>query len=201
MIYAAGSAGVAYLDGRALGQAGVRQDGSTPRIDLKLPSGTSTAASDFEGWLYVAPMLQVTAMLVTPGAVTVTVDRLNRVTGVVTTTSPAEPASPTAEIVLNYAPLEETTVTIVLSNNDGTSTGVGTDVSVPKTVTIPAGQASATIPINVVGNPGAGTTLNFNISATVGAKLGVEYLANGSFSVTGVAPPPPLISTTRPIAS
>ena len=200
MIYAKVSAGVAYLDGRALGQPGVRQDGSTRRIDLKLPSGTSnTAASDFEGWLYVAPMLQVTAMLVTPEAVAVTVDRLNRVTGVVTTTSPAEPVSPTAEIVLNYAPLEDTTVTIILSNNDGTSTGVGTVVGVPATATIGAGQASATIPINVVGNPGVGT-LNFNIAATVGAKLGAEYLANGPFSVTGVAPPPLLTPTPRPIA-
>ena len=210
LIYAAGSAGVAYLDGRALGQAGVRQDGS-PRIDLKLPSGAATAASDFEGWLYVAPMLQTIALLVTPEEVAMTVDSLDRVTSVLTTTSPPEPANPTAEIVLNYAPLTDTTVTLTLSNNDGTGTGVGTVVSLPgggtvqdgqmsATVTIQAGQMPAPIPINVVGNPGAGTTLNFNISATVGPKLGVEYLANAPFSVTGATVPPLPKPTQHPVS-
>ena len=31
----------------------------TPRISLQLPSGAGAAASDFEGWFYLAPILQV----------------------------------------------------------------------------------------------------------------------------------------------
>jgi hypothetical protein len=190
MIYAVGTTGSAYLDGQALGQPGVRQHTSTPRIDLKLPSGAGVAASDFEGWLYVAPMVRTTGVLITPTAVTVTVNFLNQVTGtVVTGSSPPAAASPTAEIVVNYPPLADTPVTINLSNKDGTTTGVGTVVSVQTSVTIPAGQTSVPIPINVVGNPGAGITLNFTISATTGMMLGGEYLVNGPFSVTGVAPP------------
>ncbi len=198
MIYAVGAAGTAYLDGRALGQPGRRQDRVTPRIDVKLPSGADTAASDFEGWLYVAPILRTTAVLITPGAVTVTVNFLNQVTGVVVTgSSPPQAAQPTAEIVLNYPPLTDTPVTIGLSNTDGSGTGVRNVASVPGTVTVPAGQTSVSFPISVIGNPGANTTLNFNISATVGIRLGAEDFANGGFSVTGVAPPPPPVP--RPI--
>jgi hypothetical protein len=197
MIYAVGAAGTAYLDGRVLGQPGTRQDGSTPRIDLKLPSGAGGTASDFDGWLYVAPILQTTAVLITPGAVSVTVNFLNQVTGVVVTgSSPASAATPTAEVVLNYPPLVETTVTIGLSNTDGSSNGVGNIVSVPSTVTVPVGQTTVSFPISVIANPGA-STLNFNISVTVGVRLGGENLANGTFSVTGVVPPPPVI--TRPV--
>lgn len=196
MIYAVGAAGTAYLDGRALGLPALRQDKVTPRIDLMLPSGAGTAASDFEGWLYVAPMLQTTALLITPGAVTVTVGRLGQVTGVVVTgSSPPAAADPTAEIVLNYPPLTAATVTLALSNTTGATTGVGNVVSIPSTVAIPAGQSSVSVPISVIGNPGASTTLNFNISATVGMILGGELLVNASFAVTGVAPPtPPVVS-------
>jgi hypothetical protein len=191
MIYAVSTTGSAYLDGQALGQPGVRKHSPTPRLDLKLPSGAGVAASDFEGWLYVAPMVRTTGVLITPPAVTVTVNFVNQVTGVVVTgSSPPAAASPTAEIVVNYPPLADTPVTINLSNNDGTTTGVGTVVSVQASVTIPAGQTFVSIPINVVGNPGAGITLNFTISATTGMMLGGEYLVNGAFSVTGVAPPP-----------
>jgi len=190
MIYTTASAGQVYLDGRALGQPGVRQDGVTPRLALRLPSGSGLLASDFEGWLYVAPILQTTAVLITPGAVTVEVGFLGRVTGVVVTgSSPPQPANPTAEIVVNYPALEDTTVTIGLTNADGSMNGVNTIVSIqPSTVTIPSGQTSVTVPINVVGNPGINTTLNFNISATVGNTPLGEWFANGTFSVTGAAP-------------
>jgi len=41
-----------YVDGQALGQRGLRADG-TPRIDLQLPSGDRRRASDFESWFYI----------------------------------------------------------------------------------------------------------------------------------------------------
>lgn len=41
-----------YVDGQALGQSGLRADG-TPRIDLQLPSGDRRRASDFDSWFYV----------------------------------------------------------------------------------------------------------------------------------------------------
>jgi Family of unknown function (DUF6519) len=189
MIYATSGTGQIYLDGRALGQPGVRQDGVTPRLDLRLPSDSGLMTSDFEGWLYVTPILQATATVITPGAVTVVAGILGRITGVVLTgSSPPQPASPTAEIVVSYPPLEDTTVTIGLTNTDGSTNGVNTIVSIQSTATILSGQTSVTVPINVIGNPGANTTLNFNISATVGTTPLGEWLANGTFSVTGVAP-------------
>jgi hypothetical protein len=194
IIYAAGPAGLAYLDGLALGQPGVRHDGVTPRIDLKLPSGAGVTATDFEGWLYVAPVLQVTGVTVTNPAVTVMVGPL-RVTGVfVTGSSPPEVVSPDAVITVSYPVIADTTVTIVVLNTDGSGNGVGTIVSVPGTATIPRGQTSVTIPVSVVGNPGIGPTgapivLSFTITASVVPQIGRAVAATAAtpFSVTGVA--------------
>jgi multidrug efflux pump subunit AcrA (membrane-fusion protein) len=84
---------------------------------------------------------------------------------------------------------------------------VGNIVTMPASAAIPAGQTTVTVPISVVGNPGAGTTLTFNVSATVPMLTGGSLLANGTFTVTGVAPPPvpvlgnPLGGPGSPIAS
>ena len=196
MIYADGPAGRAYLDGLALGQPGVRQDGVTARIDLKLPSGASLTATDFEGWLYVAPVLQVTEVTVTNPAVTVMVD-LVRVTDVfVTGSSPPQVVSPDVVITVSYPVIADTTVTIVVLNTDGSGNGVGTIVSVPDTATIPRGQTSVTVPISVVSNPGLGptgspTVLSFNITASAVPQVGRPTVAATAppFSVTGVASP------------
>ena len=210
MIYAAEPAGLVHLDGLALGQpGGLRKDGVTQRIGLNLPSGAGLVASDFEGWLYLAPILQVMEVTtIIPGApppppppsVTVIVDVLNRVRGVFATgTSPSLTVTPVVEITVNYPVIADTTVTVVLSNADGTSNGVGDVVSLPGTGTgtISKGQVtSEPIPISVVSNPGpppagAQVTLSFNISASVSTQLGapVSAVTATPFSVIGVSPP------------
>jgi hypothetical protein len=183
MIYAAGAAGPVYLDGLALGQPGVRQD-NCQRIDLRLPSGAGVVASDFEGWLYVAPCLIVTKVTVTPPALTVSVGPGGQVRGtIVTGSSPPEAVTPTAVITVNYPALADATVTISVPP---TATGVTNIVTVPGTATILRGQTSVSVPISVVGNPGAGTTLNFSISASTTALFGGPVVATG-FWVTGAA--------------
>lgn len=185
MIYAAGAAGPVYLDGMALGQPGVRQD-DCQRIDLRLPSGAGLVASDFEGWLYVAPCLIVTGVTVTPHALTVTVGPTGQVTGtIVTGSSPPEAVTPTAVITVSYPAIANATVTISVPPTD---TGVTNIVTVPATATILSGQTSVSVPITVVGNPGAGTTLNFSISASMNPEAGGPVVATGGFSVTGAAP-------------
>jgi len=42
---------VIHLDGQAFARPGVQSDGTTPRVDLALPSGHGAKASDFESWL------------------------------------------------------------------------------------------------------------------------------------------------------
>jgi Family of unknown function (DUF6519) len=202
MIYAAGNGGVTYLDGRALGLPAVRSDGTTPRVDLQLPSGAGAPASDFEGWFYVAPILQATTVTPSYPAVTVIPARLGGVAGVSATGTPGA-VDLTAEITVSYPPIAAVTVTIGLTG----TTGVGNIVTMPASAAIPAGQTTVTVPISVVGNPGAGTTLSFNVSATVPMLTGGSLLANGTFTVTGVAPPPlpvlgnPLGGPPSPIAS
>jgi hypothetical protein len=164
--------------------AGVRQD-DCQRIDLRLPSGAGLVASDFEGWLYVAPCLIVTKVTVTPPALTVSVGPAGEVTGtIVTGSSPPEAVTPTAVITVSYPAIANATVTISLSPTD---TGVTNIVTVPGSATILSGQTSVSVPISVVGNPGAGTTLNFSISASATALIGGPVIATGDFSVTGAA--------------
>ena len=57
MIFASSPSGLIYLDGRAFGKPALRADGTTPRIALQLPSGSDAAASDLDGWFYLAPDL------------------------------------------------------------------------------------------------------------------------------------------------
>ena len=181
MIYYTGAAGPVYLDGLALGQPGVRQD-NCQRIDLRLPSGAGLVASDFEGWLYVAPCLTVSGVTVTPQAFTVAGSTIGEF--IVAAGSPPEQATPTAVITVNYPALAAATVTISLAP---TATGVTNIVTVPATATILRGQTSVSVPITVVGNPGAGTTLTFRISASLTAQFGGPVVATREFSVTGAA--------------
>lgn len=202
MIYAEGPAGLIYLDGLALGQPGTRQDGVTPRIDLKLPSGAGVVASDFEGWLYLAPILQVGVYINDPSDppdVTVMLGFLGQVTGwFVTGTSPAQvvsPGGPQAVIYVSYPVIADTTVTITVTNTDGSDTGVGSIVSVPATATILSGQSSVSVPIAIVGNPGvtaAGSpvVLSFNITASIALQIGrpSSFTTTTPLQVTGVPP-------------
>jgi len=204
MIYAEGPGGLIYLDGMALGRPGTRQDGVTPRIDLTLPSGAGQVATDFEGWFYLAPILQVGGVYITdpgdPPDVTVLVNEIGHVTGwFVTGTSPPQvvsPGGPQAVIYTNYPVIADTTVTISVSNAaDGSATGVGSIVSVPGTAVILRGQSSVYVPITIVGNPivaqtGNPTTLSFNITASVPVQLGRPSSATTitPLQVTGARP-------------
>jgi Family of unknown function (DUF6519) len=213
MIYAEGPGGLIYLDGMALGQPGTRQDGVTPRIDLTLPSGAGQVATDFEGWFYLAPILQVGGVYITdpenPPDVTVIVNPLSgQVTGwYVTGTSPEQvvsPGGPQAVIYVNYPVIADTTVTISVLNTDGSQTGVGSIVRIPDTYVIPRGQSSVSVPISIVGNPLVGdspTTLSFNITASVAVKNGRPSSATTAtpLNITGVAPGRRIFTSGTPV--
>ena len=46
---------VVNLDGQAFARPGVQADGTSPRVDLTLPSGHGAKASDFESWFNLGP--------------------------------------------------------------------------------------------------------------------------------------------------
>lgn len=189
MIFATGAAGPLYLDGRAFGQPALRRDGVTPRIGLQLPSGQDAVASDFDGWFYVAPTLQVVLLTVTYPNLTVVAGPGNNVTGVVVTGSkPPEDVTPTAVVRVNYPAIADATIALALVGEQG---GVGNVASIQSTVPIASGETSATVPITIVGNPGSGQTLNFTITATLGAAAGPASGASGTFTVTGAEPTQP----------
>ena len=191
MIFASGPI---YLDGQTYGQAALRQDGVTPRIDLRLPSGNEAVSSDFDGWFYLAPTLAVTSLSFNFGpppnqtvpGLTVVVDFLNRVTGVEATVNNAPQAvNPVVTIALSYPAVAPATVALALTG----TTGVGTVATIPASVSVPVGQASVSFPITVLTNPGQGNMYTFNITATLSAAALLGSSQAASFTVTGVAPP------------
>ena len=113
-----------YLDG-ALGNPGVRGDGATPRMDLTFPSGSAEEASNFTSWFFLAPTLTVASLTVQPAEVAFT------------PTLPTPP-SPVATLTVNYPVLADTAITLSVIPPPGTAAFV----TVPGTVTIPAGKAS-----------------------------------------------------------
>jgi hypothetical protein len=185
--------GQIFLDGQSFGQATVRADGTTPRIDLQLPSGNGEKASDFEGWFYVAPTLQLVSVTVNYPALTVVVDSDNVVTGV--QASPAAGAAPQtvtpqATVTVSYPVVADTTVDLALSG----ASGVGTVASIPSSVTVTRNRTAATFGISVLSNPGvddrgAGITLTFQITASLTSAVGPVGAQSTSFTVTGVEPP------------
>jgi hypothetical protein len=190
-IYCAANGGkLMYLDGRALGQAGTRPD-NTARIDLVLPSGSGTVASNFEGWFFLAPTLQVTSVTFDPSSnLTVQVGAFGQVTGVEVTGSTTT-VNPTAVVNLNYPAIAAATISLAL-----TGTGAGTVASIQATAPVAVGDASVSVPINILQNPGVtGTTPNtpsFTVIATLTSGVGSSS-ASANFTVTGVQPPPPIL--------
>ncbi|HZU10867.1 MAG TPA: DUF6519 domain-containing protein [Pseudacidobacterium sp.] len=175
-----------FLDGQSYGQAALRADGTTPRIDLQLPSGNDEKASDFESWFYVAPTLVLSSLTVNYPALTVVINANNQVTGVTAPNAAGapQPVVPQATLTVNYPAIADTTVSLALT---GTS-GVGTIASVPSTVTINRNTTSVSIPISVLGNPGANTTYTFQITASITSAVGLTSQLTASFTVTGVPP-------------
>lgn len=131
-----------YVDGHALGQSGIRADG-TPRIDLQLPSGNHRRASDFESWFYV--QLQIPpANLVGVSLSGSTVIAGNPLTGKLTLDFPA-PANG---------------VQVKLSSS-------ATQATVPATVSIPAGATQAPFTVTTTAAQLA-SSINVTITAAAG---------------------------------
>jgi hypothetical protein len=205
-IFASGSTGVSYLDGRALGRLGTRADGSA-RIDLKLPSGQGTLSSDLDGWFYLAPHLQIED-LSTNGPFTVVADFLNDVESVqAPVNNTPQTVTPQATIDLNYPPIAAaagTPVTLSLSLtgtsvSGGTVPSVSSMASVPASVPLVAGEATlGPVTISIFGNPGTTgnatpTTLTFELTATIALAGGLSTSQSTTFTVTGAPPPAPPI--------
>jgi hypothetical protein len=133
-----------YLDGQAVGQPGLRADGTTPRIDLVFPSGNGKQASDFESWFYLgaAPLLPTLASVsLSPSSIVAA----GNVQGTVTLTAPAAKGGATVNLT---------------SGNANVAT-------VPQNVTIATGQTQATFTVTVPKTPD-GTVPNVVITASLG---------------------------------
>jgi hypothetical protein len=189
-LFASGAAGPIYLDGRALGQAGTRADGVTPRVDLRWPSGTGAVTSDFESWFYLAPAQGADAVFVTPSSLTAISD--GRFIGVEQTGTTTGLITPTGTVDLLYDVIATpVTVSLTLTSDGGGSSpggtvGVGTIASVPASVTIQPGNSSATFTPTFAASPPANTTYTFTVTASVSTAVGGWTISStGTFTVAG----------------
>ncbi len=163
----AGASGPIYLDGRAFGQPGTRSDGTTPRIDLRFPSGDGSLASDLESWFYLAPPLGIRSLTLPSGAAFTAVVGANRTfAGVVPTGSTG--VTPVTEVdataTFNYPAAATTQLSVSVA---GPSSGAQY-VTAPATVTIMPGESSVAIPLTFSGGPPARSQpVTFNIEATM----------------------------------
>ncbi|MGB7547882.1 MAG: DUF6519 domain-containing protein [Terracidiphilus sp.] len=195
-VYSNAANGTIYLDGQSFGSTATRAADGAESISLQAPSGNAVKVSDFEGWFYLAPTVVIASVEIQGvedgnpqplSAVTVKVNIRGVMTGLQTSSGNATIAvsSVQALITLTYAPIADTTVTLTLSG-----TGVGTVVTVPATATIPAGQISAPVPINIQASPGAGVKDTITVDASVATALG-----NFSFNPPSGSQPPTLAIT------
>jgi hypothetical protein len=143
-----GSVVRSYLDGRTLGQDGVRA-GGTPRVDLLFPSGEGRRSSDFDSWLYVQlqlPPAHLVAVSIAPPLV----NAGTAATGTVTLDHPAPAAG----------------VTVTLASSSAA-------VVVPASVMVPAGATSATFNVTTAAAP---NTLSAIVTAAAtGATLTAPF--------------------------
>jgi Family of unknown function (DUF6519) len=162
----AGAAGPIYLDGRAFGQPGTRSDGTTPRIDLRFPSGDGSLASDLESWFYLAPPLGIRNLTLPAGGAFTAVVAGRTFTGVVPTGSAG--ATPVTEVeataTFTYPAAAAAQLTVSVTGNPAGATYV----SAPETVAISPGSTSVPIPITFSGAPPAGSApITFTVQATM----------------------------------
>jgi Family of unknown function (DUF6519) len=192
-----------YLDGRAFGQPGTRTDGTTPRVDLRFPSGDGSAASDLESWFYLAPALTATALTPTSrNAFTTVADSGGNFIGVVpagsTGATPVTEAGLTA--TLSYAAVVNSTLSVTISSSSSSNPLLANIVSAPATVAIAPAQSSVTIPLTFSGNMPAGTPLNtITIDATVVSAN--EQIPNAPPATTTVTLSAPGGTTPAPAAA
>jgi Family of unknown function (DUF6519) len=188
-IFLSSGTGQVYLDGECFGLPATRADGKTPCIALQTPSGNGEKASDFEGWFYLAPTVNLSSIVLNATAYTVIVNFFGQMTGVEAGT-PLQSITPQATINLTYPPLTATTVIILFTG----PSGVGTVANMAQSVTVPAGQKLVTVPIDILKSPGANATETFTITASVNTAVGPQPLQPVSFTVVG-APPPQIVGT------
>ena len=168
----AGASGPIYLDGRAFGQPGTRSDGTTPRIDLRFPSGDGSLASDLESWFYLAPPLGIRSLTLPSGGAftavvgTAVVGRAGTFAGVVPTgsTGVAPVTEVNATATLTYPAAAATQLSVSVA---GPASGPDY-VTAPATVTVSPGMSSVAIPITFSGAPPArGRPVTLNIEAAM----------------------------------
>ncbi len=154
-----------YLDGQTLGQGGLRGDGTTPRIDLRFPSGGKQRTSDFESWFY----LQI--QIPPPNLIGLALGTSVVIAG----------ASTTGTVVLdNPAPAGGVSVTLA-----STSPGI---VNVPANIQVPPGQIRASFAVTTTAPP---NTADILVTA---AFNGVSQTATLRVQVVSVAVSPQEIS-------
>jgi Family of unknown function (DUF6519) len=173
-----------FLDGEAFGQPALRADGTTPRIDLQLPSGNDEKAADFDSWFYLYPTLTVVSTQVTYTALTVMqAGGVVKVTASTPTTNPL-PTAQQATITLNYPALVATTINLSLQGPAGI-------VTAPPTVSIAAGAMSIPVTLSLIGVPAAGSVATFTLTASIINAIGIPTSAQSQqFTIT---PAPPVI--------
>ena len=183
-IFAGSGASQLFLDGQSFGEAARAPTALTLRIDLQLPSGNGDKGSDFEGWFYVAPILTLISVVVEDPALTVELDANNAVSGVQATVGGKTlTVTPEAKVTVSYPVIADTTIALALSG----ASGVGTVASIPSSVTVKEENGKFVVfPISIVGNPGAGTTLTFTITASLNSALGPVPAQTATFTVAGV---------------
>lgn len=169
-IFTTGSSGAQiYLDGQSFGTPGSPRIDGTPRIDLRLPSGDNAKASNFESWFYLAPIVNLISLTVSPSSVTIAQGKpLPSTTGTVT---------------LNYAPGVDTAVTLSVA----APSGVFPAVSVPAQVIVPKNATSQTFTISIAGNTNIPSPSPFVITASLPPALGTSRSQTATLQVTGYA--------------
>jgi len=120
----------------------------------------------------------------------VVVNLFGAVTGVEAGT-PLQPVTPQVTVFLRYPVAMVAGVTVSLSLAAVTAgTNASTFVSLANTsLVIPQGSSQGIVNINVFGNPGAGVTDTFQITASAQLAYVSPESQQTTFTLTGVAPP------------
>ncbi|PYP83784.1 MAG: hypothetical protein DMG65_23735 [Candidatus Angelobacter sp. Gp1-AA117] len=152
-----------YLDGEGFGVE--QKSGSNPSIGVRLPqSGDGRRGGDFEMWFFLALPVTLSGLAIAPPSVNIG----QNATGTVTLTS----AAPAGGAVVN--------LTSIVLDAAGAQLPGSTIATVPASVTVPAGQNSATFPItNTTLPPNAGGPLTLQVTASFAGKTAQANLSIG----------------------
>ena len=169
-----------FLDGQTFGMAAVRADGTTPRIDLQLPSGNGVKASDFEGWFYVAPILEIVSVAIDYPQVTASYDN-----GQILLSADGKRVSPRATVTVNYPAVANTEISLTNPPPSSASTAV---TRIPSSAMLGIGETTVSFAIAIQRAVFEGQTVTFDIiaslspvieSSTQTATFAVEFMRPG----------------------